>query len=197
MPFVVSYAGLRGVVSLAAALSLPLTIGGRDFPHRDLVLFVTFAVIAITLLGLGTTLAPVVRALGIARTGLVEAVSNKRAERAVRLEGVTAVIEALKDVAGRAMPGTALAALCKRHSDRRSQLTVTADVTTSDDPVTEVSELQLRLLDIERAAVMRAYEEDRITDEARRRIERELDIEEARERHILANVGMTDSESTG
>ena len=197
LPFVVSYAGLRGVVSLAAALSLPLMIGGYNFPQRDLVLFVTFAVIAFTLLGLGTTLAPLVRALGIARIGLVEALSNKRAERAVRLEGVTAVLDALKPVAGRTTPGTTLAALCKRHADRRAQLTMTADPTTSEDPVSDTGELQLRLLEIERAAIMRAYEENRITDEARRRIERELDLEEARESHILANVGITDSESTG
>jgi CPA1 family monovalent cation:H+ antiporter len=88
-------------------------------------------------------------------------------------------------------------ALIKRHADRRAQLAVTADVSTADDPVTEVSELQLRLLNIERAAIVQAYEANRITDEARRRVERELDLEEARERHILANVGMTDSESRG
>jgi CPA1 family monovalent cation:H+ antiporter len=197
LPFVVSYAGLRGVVSLAAALSLPLMIGGYDFPQRDLVLFVTFAVIAFTLLGLGTTLAPLVRALGIARTGAIEALSNKRAERAARLEGVTAVLDALKPIEGRTTPGTTLAALCKRHADRRAQLTMTADITTNDDPVSDTGQLQLRLLEIERGAIMRAYEENRITDEARRRIERELDLEEARERHILANVGITDSESAG
>jgi Na+/H+ antiporter len=195
MAFVISFAGLRGVVSLAAALSLPLVIGSRPFPQRDLVLFVTFAVIAVTLLGLGTTLAPLVRALGIARSGEVEAIDNKRNERAARLEGVTAVLEALKEVAARATAGSALAALCKRHSDRHAHLTRTADITTREDPVSETGELQLRLLQIERAAIMRAYDENRITDEARRRIERELDLEEARERHVLANVGMTDRES--
>ena len=194
-PFVVSYAGLRGVVSLAAALSLPLIIDGQEFPQRDLVLFVTFAVIAFTLLGLGTTLAPLVRALGIARSGVDEAVANKRAERTVRLEGVAAVLEALKRACK--APAASVEALIKRHADRRAQLAVTADVSTADDPVTEVSELQLRLLNIERAAIVQAYEANRITDEARRRVERELDLEEARERHILANVGMTDSESRG
>ena len=197
LPFVVSYAGLRGVVSLAAALSLPLMIGGYDFPQRDLVLFVTFAVIAFTLVGLGTTLAPLVRALGISRIGEIEAIGNKRAERAVRLEGITAVLEALKPIASAATPGSILAALCKRHADRRAQFTTTADVTTSEDPVSDTGELQLRLLEIERGAIMRAYEENRLTDEARRRIERELDLEEARESHILANVGLSDSESTG
>jgi CPA1 family monovalent cation:H+ antiporter len=197
MPFVLSYAGLRGVVSLAAALSIPLMINGHDFPQRDLVLFVTFAVIAITLLGLGTTLAPLVRALGIAQSGVVEAAANKRAERTVRLEGVTAVLDALKACVGRMAQATTFEALRKRHADRRSQLTMTADVNTADDPVSDTGELQLRLLNVERAAIMQAYEANRITDEARRRIERELDLEEARERHILANVGISNSESEG
>jgi monovalent cation/hydrogen antiporter len=198
MPFVISYAGLRGVVSLAAALSLPLMIDGHGFPHRDLVLSVTFAVIAATLLGLGTTLAPLVRALGIARTGVVEAIGNKRAERAVRLEGVTAVLDALRRFAAYCRaPAASLDALRQRHADRRALLTVTADASTTDDPVTDVSELQLRLLEAERTTIMKAYEDNRITDEARRRIERELDLEEARERHILANVGITEGESDG
>ncbi len=197
MPFVVSYAGLRGVVSLAAALSIPLMINGHDFPQRDLVLFVTFAVIAVTLLGLGTTLAPLVRALGIAQSGAIEAAANKRAERLVRLEGVSAVLDALKSCVGRIRSAATFEALRNRHADRRSQLTMTADTNTADDPVSDTGELQLRLLDIERGAIMRAYEANRITDEARRRIERELDLEEARERHVLANIGISDSESTG
>ncbi len=197
MPFIVSYAGLRGVVSLAAALSIPLMINGQAFPQRDLVLFVTFVVIAITLLGLGTTLAPLVRALGIAQSGVVEAAANKRAERAVRLDAVTAVLDALKACVGLVTQATSFEALRKRHSERRSQLTMTADITNTDDPVSETGELQLRLLNVERTAIMQAYEANRITDEARRRIERELDLEEARERHILANVGISDSESMG
>src|SRR4029077_15216084 len=50
--FVVAFTGVRGVVSLAAALAIPLTVsGGAPFPHRDLILFVTFGVIIITLVG--------------------------------------------------------------------------------------------------------------------------------------------------
>src|SRR5205085_947715 len=50
-PFVVSFTGVRGVVSLAAALSIPVMVAGGPFPGRDLILFVTFFVILVTLIG--------------------------------------------------------------------------------------------------------------------------------------------------
>jgi CPA1 family monovalent cation:H+ antiporter len=63
---VVAWSGLRGSVSLAAALAIPLALpGGAPFPHRDLIIFVTFSVILVTLVGGGLTLAPLVRALHI------------------------------------------------------------------------------------------------------------------------------------
>jgi CPA1 family monovalent cation:H+ antiporter len=63
---VVAWSGLRGSVSLAAALAIPLVLpGGAPFPHRDLMIFITFSVILVTLVGGGLTLAPVVRALHI------------------------------------------------------------------------------------------------------------------------------------
>src|SRR5262245_24426206 len=65
LPFIVGYTGLRGVVSLVAALLIPITINGQPFPDRNLVLFVTYVVIAVTILGLGLTLPWVVRRLGV------------------------------------------------------------------------------------------------------------------------------------
>src|SRR3954454_23984317 len=77
-PFVLAFTGVRGAVSLAAALALPFTLpGGEAFPFRDLILFVAFGVIFITLVGLGLGLPPVVRWLGIADAGRDE----HRAER--------------------------------------------------------------------------------------------------------------------
>jgi CPA1 family monovalent cation:H+ antiporter len=188
-PFLLSFVGLRGVVSLAAALSIPLTIGGeRAFPERDLILFATFCVIAVTLIGLGTTLPFVVRRLGLSRAGADEAARNKRAERAARLEGIDAVLAAIDGCDERDAPAFALASLRRKHADRRTHLAITADDDTPDDPVATASALELHLVEVERAAIARAYAENRLTDEARRRIERELDLEEARIRHALTSA---------
>jgi CPA1 family monovalent cation:H+ antiporter len=70
----------------------------------------------------------------------------------------------------------------------------TADESTADDPVADESAFQLKLIDVERASIARAYAENRLTDEARRRVERELDLEEARVRHALASASMKDGD---
>src|ERR1051326_7106099 len=64
--FLLAFTGVRGVVSLAAALAIPFTLAnGAPFPYRDLILFTAFGVILLTLLGIGLTLPLVVRWLGI------------------------------------------------------------------------------------------------------------------------------------
>lgn len=64
-PTIIGWAGMRGVVSLAAALSVPLLLNGREFPHRNLILFITFIVILVTLVFQGLTLPAVIRWVGI------------------------------------------------------------------------------------------------------------------------------------
>ena len=72
-PFLVSFFGVRGIVSLAAALALPLTTAtGMPFPHRDLILLLTFWVILITLVGQGLLLPPVLRWLGLGKVAETE-----------------------------------------------------------------------------------------------------------------------------
>ena len=195
--FLLSFVGLRGVVSLAAALSIPFMLGGRAFPDRDLILFVTFCVIAFTLLGLGATLAGIVRGLGLARDGLTEAEENKRAELAARIEGIDAVLAGLDRAAAEGAPKASVAALRRRHSDRRRHLGVSADERTDENPVGDTSILELQLVDIEREAIDGAYREGRLTDEARRRIEREFDLEEARIRHAAASAAPAIDEQFG
>ena len=80
-PFLVGFTGLRGAVSLAAALSIPVTVASGPFPERDLILFVTFVVIVATLLGQAATLPWVVWRLGLDRAGAAEAATNRRDER--------------------------------------------------------------------------------------------------------------------
>jgi CPA1 family monovalent cation:H+ antiporter len=188
-PFVVSFSGPRGVVTLAAALSIPLTIAGNAFPDRNVLLFVAFCVIAVTLIALGAALPLVVRALGLASAGKDEAAADKRDERRARLEGLDAVLHAL-DTASQAAQPVAVDAVRRWHTDRRAHLAITADESNEDDPVAEASRLQLDLIDVERVSIARAYGDNRLTDEARRRIERELDLEEARVRHALASTSL-------
>ena len=77
--FILSFAGVRGAVSLAAALALPLALASGDaFPNRDLVLFVAFGVIFVTLVGLGFSLPMVVRWLGVADAAHNEHVAEHR-----------------------------------------------------------------------------------------------------------------------
>src|SRR5258708_863388 len=89
-PFVLAFTGVRGIVSLAAALAIPLaTDTGQPFPDRDLILFLTFSVILVTLVGQGLTLPAVIRALGLAHAGKRE----HRADRAEELSAREGAIE--------------------------------------------------------------------------------------------------------
>lgn len=183
-PFLVGYAGLRGAVSLAAALSIPLTIGAEPFPHRDLILFVTICVIVATLVGQGSALVWIVQWLGLGHVGAREAAANNRAEFAARLEGIDAVlalIDSSKDFA--AAPPATLDALRRRHLDRRAMVALKGKAVAPEFEGPRASALHIKLIDAERAAIAAAYDANRITDESRRRIERELDLEEARIRH--------------
>jgi Na+/H+ antiporter len=91
-PFFIAWAGLRGADSLVIALALPLTIhGGAAFPSRDLIIFVTFGVIFITLVVQGFSLAPLVRKLGIESDG-----DEAKEERLVRVAMTDAALARLK-----------------------------------------------------------------------------------------------------
>src|SRR4029078_10483430 len=87
--FVIAFTGVRGAVSLAAALALPYALeNGDPFPNRDLILFVTFSVILITLLATGLALPPLVRLLGVAQDGKSEHIAEHEAEIAARREAL-------------------------------------------------------------------------------------------------------------
>ncbi|MFM2289723.1 MAG: hypothetical protein RL684_2866 [Pseudomonadota bacterium] len=182
-PFLISFTGLRGAVSLAAALLIPPLLDGHPFPDRDLVLFTTYCIIVVTLVGLGSVLPALVRALGIDRQGTVEADHNKQDEQRVRQEALARVLAAIPED----HPSGRSASLQSRHR-ARLDFHERAARRDSGAPTQADHDIDLALLDIERDVVTRAYEEGRLTDEARRRIERELDLEEARLRHARDNA---------
>ncbi|HTS21711.1 MAG TPA: Na+/H+ antiporter [Casimicrobiaceae bacterium] len=179
MPFLVSFTGLRGAVSLIGALLIPAFIAGKPFPDRDVVLFATYAVIVVTIVVLGMTLGPVVRLLGLNEAGADEFAANRRDERQVRLEALDAVLQRLDGESGAPVD-----ALRRAYADRRARIAASEGASSNPDTAARCA-LELVLIGAERASIAASYEENRITDESRRRIERELDLEEARVRHTM------------
>src|SRR5208282_1444330 len=88
-PFALAFTGIRGTVSLAAALAIPLTTeSGAPFPDRDRILFLTFSVILVTLVGQGLLLPAVIRALGLANAGRRERHADRVEESAARRQAI-------------------------------------------------------------------------------------------------------------
>jgi Na+/H+ antiporter len=172
--FLLSFVGVRGVVSLAAALAIPLlTAGGQIFPYRDLILFVTFGVIIITLVVQGLMLPPVIRWLGLAKDAKAERVNEHEAELAARQEAIAAGQRRMEELlASGDYPKEVAELLRARHNHRSRQLV-------GDELREAVASLKLELLQAEREFLFELLRGGRITDEARRRLERELDLEEA------------------
>ncbi len=168
------FVGVRGVVSLAAALAIPyLTATGQVFPYRDLILFVTFGVIIVTLVAQGLMLPAVIRWLGLSKDAKVERVNEHEAELAARQDAIEAAHRRMQELlASREIPTEVAELLRLRHDHRHRQLV-------GDELRETVAELKLDLLRVEREFLFQLLREGRITDEARRRLERELDLEEA------------------
>jgi CPA1 family monovalent cation:H+ antiporter len=178
--FVLSFTGVRGAVSLAAALALPFALpGGEDFPDRDLILFVTFGVIFITLVGLGLGLPPVVRWLGVAQAGRAEHVREHEAEIAARREALGVALQSLDAITDdRELSDEVIRLLRARHETRSNQLPDSLDPAEDDASATGI-DLTRELISVERKFIHALLRDGRITDETRRRIERDLDLEEA------------------
>jgi monovalent cation/hydrogen antiporter len=177
--FFLAFVGVRGVVSLAAALAIPLTTTtGAPFPYRDLILFVTFGLIVITLVGQGLLLPSVVRALGLGRHAAEERDREYKAELTARSEALNLANDRLKELAASgAVSPEVLAILQARHDYRAGRLP--AMTSNGFDAAAAAADVRTELIAAERRYIYRLLQQGRITDEARRRIERELDLEEA------------------
>jgi monovalent cation/hydrogen antiporter len=178
--FVIAFTGVRGAVSLAAALALPFALPNGDaFPYRDLILFVSFGVIFITLVGLGSGLPLVVRWLGVARDGHDEHIAEHEQEIAARREALAAALRSLDAITDdRELSDEVVKLLRARHEIRANQLPDTLDPD-QHDVSAEGTELTRELIGAERKFIHALLRDGKITDETRRRIERDLDLEEA------------------
>ena len=178
--FVLAFTGVRGAVSLAAALALPFALpNGEGFPYRDLILFVSFGVIFITLVGLGLGLPPVVRWLGVAQAGRDEHVAEHESEIAARREALSVALKSLDAMTDdRELSDEVVKLLRARHETRANQLPASLDPDAHDVSATG-TELTRELIAAERKFIHELLRDGKITDEIRRRIERDLDLEEA------------------
>ena len=178
VPAVVSWAGARGVVPLAAALSIPLTsASGAPLPRRDLILAIATAVIVISLIVQGLTLEPLVRRAGIARPADVrheQTVARLRlAEAALaRLDELAAGDCAADDVIDRAR-----ASLQARIGHTRAR--IDGSQAPEQDGLTD-RELRRDLNAAENAELARLYDNGTISQATRQQLQRGLDLEAAR-----------------
>jgi Na+/H+ antiporter len=179
-PFVIAFTGVRGAVSLAAALALPFALpNGEGFPYRDLILFVAFGVIFITLVGLGLGLPPVVRWLGVADAGRAEHVAEHESEIVARREALAVALKSLDAMTDdRELSDEVVKLLRARHETRANQLPDSLNPDEQDVSAAGI-DLTRELISSERKFIHVLLRDGRITDEIRRRIERDLDLEEA------------------
>ncbi|HET9968260.1 MAG TPA: sodium:proton antiporter, partial [Streptosporangiaceae bacterium] len=183
VPAVVSWAGTRGVVPLAAALSIPLTsASGAPLAHRDLVLVIAIAAIVISLIVQGLTLGPLVRVAGIARPG-----DTDEEDAAARLCLAEAALARLEELADEASTGGRRAdddAIGRTRASLRARI-VRARARAEGSGTAEPGELTDRELRralnaAEHAELARLYDDGTITSATRQRLQRSLDLEATR-----------------
>lgn len=180
---IIAWTGMRGVISLAAALALPLTLGdGSPFPGRDLILFLTFTVILATLVLQGLSLPLLIRWLGIK-----EDVASISEERKARLRANQEAFGALRDIEENdPAKADALQRLRLEYEDHIRQVqgsTAAAAGTPMRRFSTEYERLSLAALLQERQTILHMRNENIISDEVLRRIQRDIDLAEARLSH--------------
>lgn len=171
--FILAWAGMRGAVSLAAALALPLT-----FPERDLIIYLAFCVIVATLVGQGLTLPWIIRRLGIVAGSVAD-----REEVAARQAAVGAAIERLDGLAEEFPDHLELVdRLREQYAHEADHVLADADETPDAAEQERLDHIAIRqaLVAAQREAVIRLRDDGVIGDEALRRIERDLDLEAVR-----------------
>jgi monovalent cation/hydrogen antiporter len=174
---IVAWSGMRGVVSLAAALALPLTMqGGKPFPNRDLIIFLTFCVIFSTLVVQGLTLRPLIKFLGIKADG-----SLHDKEREIRLRIASTVIEHIEENYSLGLNDDILNQIKSKYEIRIQRLRREPEFQKlTDEQIEQLQSIQQELISIERTHIISMRRQGTISDEILRKIEYELDLEETR-----------------
>ncbi len=177
---VAGWSGMRGAVSLAAALALPLQAStGQPFPQRDLIIFMTFGVILATLVGQGLSLPRLIRRLGLHRDD-----SEEQEELRGRLRATDAALVRLEELAGEEWTREdTVERMRGLYQFRRRRLKARGGYLDDDgaqDRSLAYQRLVRELLEAQRREIVRLRNQGEISNEVMHRIERDLDLEDAR-----------------
>lgn len=174
---IVAWSGMRGIVSLAAALALPLMASeNKPFPNRDLIIFLTFCVIFVTLVFQGMTLRKLIQWLGVKGDDY-----HTREEESVRLQVASNIIEHIEENYSLGLSEAVLNQIKTKYEIRiqRIRRDLTEQRLTTEQ-IDEFQKIQQELLKHEREFVLKMRKQGRVADEVVRKLEYELDLEEAR-----------------
>lgn len=178
--FVVGWTGMRGVVSLAAALSLPYTLSnGQPFAQRNLILFLTFSIIFVTLVLQGLSLPPIIRALGL--TGSHEERHEELTARRILLRQALASLREQLSICSEEDRHD-LDDLIHLYEDRLESIRDPSSPPATATALSHArrSRLQLGALTAERTSLLDLRDRGLVSDDVLRRLEHELDLEETR-----------------
>jgi Na+/H+ antiporter len=181
-----SWAGTRGVITLAAIFTVPLTTeSGAPFPDRDLLLFCAFVVVLVTLVGQGVTFAPLVRMLGL-RANEADKVRLRNEARSASVQAALDRLDEIDHEKHDDIEDQAIDAMRRQLGHRMERYRRRLDLLDKSDsdevPVSPQYEAGLRVrravIDAQRDELLRWRDADRLSDEGLRVLERELDHEE-------------------
>jgi NhaP-type Na+/H+ or K+/H+ antiporter len=177
---VIAWSGLRGAVSLATALALPLeTDAGDALPGRDLIVFVTFAVVLVTVVGQGLTLPILIGRLGVVADGREE----EHEELVARLVASKAALTELEAMADEGWAGDETLGRARQYYDQRKRRFAARAGKIEDDGYEDQSQVRQRVLrrlwQAERRAIVGLRNDGDISNEVMHRLGRELDLEES------------------
>ena len=179
--FIVGWTGMRGIVSLATALALPLTLANGDpMPYRSEIVLITFVVILGTLVVQGLTVAPLARLLGLSN----EDDSFEREQRLAREQAAQAAIKRVDEVALEDWVPPSVARQVRTHYEHRLQR-FHPDAALDPECSVEQAEAQRRLrheaLTAERRTLIALRNRGDISDDVMHQVERDLDLEALRQ----------------
>jgi Na+/H+ antiporter len=184
---IVAWSGMRGIVSLAAALALPVMVSETtEFPHRDLIIFLTFCVIFSTLVVQGMTLRPLIRWLGVKSDD-----QHQKEEDRIRLMLAASVIETIEENYSLGVNDAVLNQLKSKYEIRIQRIRKDqSENKLSPQQIEELHRIQKELLKKERELIVSLRKNGQVSDEVVRKIEYELDLEEARLELELNGTGL-------